>query len=564
MSSASNSAWASPRLSDHNNEEFVPVSNISNNGILQPKPSSKIKRIRHPTDSFFLLRLCQLIVSFVLNATLFVLCLCLCLTVLPLVLFIRRIMETCCVKTNTRHGKLDTVNSLDAIWLSPTINNNSISSLFFLLEGHINVEELKELINDKWLHYCSAKKKYRFAKLRMCAVEVCSGFAWRKLGDLQTENFVCVSDQSGTEISAVEFLGVNSYIDEVNSNDPKRLWQVTVFPKFLDSEDSGILFQMHHSVCDIFPFARFVFESLEYKNVYLKDRCFPMHRLCLYFCTAFAGPLIVTRRLFHSKAKTILDQNNDCQYNKVLWSEAIDMKSVKKVKDISRTKVNVILMSCLAGALRSYFYMCGIDHPDDLRACIKIDTRPQHTKLRLDNHLSYVFVDLPSATEGAVPRLWDMRRRMEDFNSMIEGFAFFAFLRFCLILFPLSLARRVVDFLLGKASCTVTFLSGPNTPVYFNGKMAKYMTFWEPKPNSSGLSLSIATYGNHVRLGAVFHQEQPCDPQLLLTEFQKEVENLSKHLSQRTLPSHLRWRARQQILMQQDEKEGSCSDEPAV
>ncbi|KAK3731547.1 hypothetical protein QZH41_011151, partial [Actinostola sp. cb2023] len=225
---------------------------------------------------------------------------------------------------------------------------------------------------------------------------------------------------------------------------------------------------------------------------------------------------------------------------------------------------NVILMSCLAGALRSYFNVCGIDHPDDVRACVQIDTRPQHDKLRLSNHISNVFVDLPSATEGAVPRLWDMRRRMEDLTAMIEGFAFHGFLRFCLVLFPLSIVRRVVDFILNKASCSVTFVSGPNTPVYFNGKMAKYMTFWDPRPNGTGLSVSITTYANHVRLGAVFHQSQPCDPTLLLTEFQKEVENLSRHLSQRTLPSHLRWRARQQLQIPFDEREDRNANEPAV
>lgn len=165
---------------------------------------------------------------------------------------------------------------------------------------------------------------------------------------------------------------------------------------------------------------------------------------------------------------------------------------------------------------------------------------------------------------GAVPRLWDMRRRMDDFSSTIEGFAFFSFFRFCLILFPLSIARRILDFLLGKASCTVTFLTGPNTPLYFNGKMAKYMTFWDHKPNHSGLSLTIATYANHVRLGAVFHEGSPVDPKILLQEFEKEIENLAKHLSQRTLPSHLRWRARQQILMQADDREGKNPDDPQV
>lgn len=62
--------------------------------------------------------------------------------------------------------------------------------------------------------------------------------------------------------------------------------------------------------------------------------------------------------------------------------------------------VNVILMSCLAGALRSYFHKCGIDHPDDVRVCLQVDIRPQHSKLRLDNCFSSIFVNLPSGTEG--------------------------------------------------------------------------------------------------------------------------------------------------------------------
>ena len=90
------------------------------------------------------------------------------------------------------------------------------------------------------------------------------------------------------------------------------------------------------------------------------------------------------------------------------------------------------------------------------------------------------------------------------------------------------------------------------------------MTFWSPRPNGHGVALSLATHANQLRLGAVVHQSQQCDPTFLMTAFQSEVENLSKHLAQRTLPSHLRWRAKQQLQMDNVEDRNRNTSEPAV
>lgn len=347
MSSTSHSAWASPRLSDHEEESV-----FRNNEVdMLPKTTtakkpSRIKRLHHPTDSFLLIRLCQLIIVFILNTTLFVLCVCLWVTVIPVVLLVRTLVVACCVKINNRNGSLNSVSSWDSLWLTP-LNYNLKSNMFFLLEGHINVEELRDFVNEKWLYYCFTSKKHQFPKLRKYATKLCSGFAWKQIDDFQTDEYVCSMERNGLEMNDLETVGESCQLDQINSNvDTKKMWKVTVFPKFLDTEDTGVLFQMHQSVADVFPFSRFIFESLGYKTVYLKDRCFPMHRLCLYFCTAFIGPLIILRRLLHSKAKTILDQRDFSirsgavvqGQRKVFWSEAVDMKNIKKVKDISRTK----------------------------------------------------------------------------------------------------------------------------------------------------------------------------------------------------------------------------------
>lgn len=350
MSASHNSAWASPRLSDQENNEYddrrTANSLSSKCSNEKQRHKYKIKRLRHPTDSFLLLKFFQFLIAFVLNTVLFAICVCLFLTVLPVGLFVRKLVVSCCVRFNSRNGKLKEANSSDALWLIPTsyVNSNQMSSIFFLMEGDITIENLREFITDKWLYYCSILKRHRYPKLRKFALSVCSGFAWKQIENFRVENVVCLSNTSELELMLNEedLSEDSSHLEQLSSNsDGKDLWKVSVFPKFLDSNDTGILFRMHPSVSDIFPFSRLVFETLGYKTVYLRDRCFLVQRLCLYLCTAFAGPSIILHRLLCSRAKTVLDkkQNLDSfDYKKVLWSDAIDMKCVKKIKDITRTK----------------------------------------------------------------------------------------------------------------------------------------------------------------------------------------------------------------------------------
>lgn len=62
--------------------------------------------------------------------------------------------------------------------------------------------------------------------------------------------------------------------------------------------------------------------------------------------------------------------------------------------------METVLLSCVAGAIRSYLQKHKCQDPDDILVCIRTDIRPQHTKLNLDNKFSLAFVKLPVGTEG--------------------------------------------------------------------------------------------------------------------------------------------------------------------
>ena len=64
--------------------------------------------------------------------------------------------------------------------------------------------------------------------------------------------------------------------------------------------------------------------------------------------------------------------------------------------------VETVLLSCVAGAIRSYLQKHKYQDPDDILVCIRTDIRPQHTKLNLDNKSSLAFVKLPVGTEGMI------------------------------------------------------------------------------------------------------------------------------------------------------------------
>ncbi|KAL9984675.1 hypothetical protein ACROYT_G006999 [Oculina patagonica] len=437
------------------------------------------------------------------------------------------------------------MSASEAVWIQTSCANTApMSNIFFLFEGKISIDEVQDFVRNKLLQQGMSHGNLRLLKFRQSPVRVFTGYGWKEFDNSNIGNYVLESKGNSSSFHD----NWKEITEMSNFKDLDKLWRVVLFPKFNDSEDTGVLFQMHESIADIFPSMRIVLDSLDYKTVYLKRHCFLLGRLATYFCACFTGPLVILKRLLmksqedflstdHSEGSTSINESFH-----VSWSGPIDFKSVKRIKDVTRTKVDVILLSCVAGAIRSFLQKCNVQYPDDILVCIRTDVRPQHTKLQLDNKFSLAFIKLPVGTEGAVPRLWETRRRIDKFSFTLESIIIYGFIKLCLLLFPLSTVRRLINNLINKVSCTVTQIPGPNMPVYLNGKMAKMMTSWTPRKTESGLSISITNHGGQIHVGLVTHHSQINDPTLLLAEFEREVTDLGDHLGKRALPSHLRWR----------------------
>lgn len=538
MCSTTDKCWASPR-SIHRLNQTSPQETLAQN-----KSHGKSKRLTHPTENVFLARFFISLTVFIINVCLFALFLCAVILVVPVCFFVRKLILYCSIRRH-RDGKLSKMSTSEAVWLQTScVNTAPMSNLFFLFEGMVTIDEVQNFVRDKLLQQGILHGNLRLLKFRQYPVRVLSGYGWKKFDNLNIPNYVLESKEN----SSTNLENWREITETSNFKDLEKMWRVALFPKFNDSNDTGVLFQIHESIADIFPLMRIVLDSLDYKTVYLKRHCFLLGRLATYFCACFTGPLVILKRLLMKNQDDFFAANqsegstsiNDSFH--VSWSGPIDFKSVKRIKDITRTKVDIVLLSCVAGAIRSFLQRCRVQYPDDILVCIRTDVRPQHTKLQLDNKFSLAFIKLPVGTEGAVPRLWETRRRIDKFSFSLESIIMYGFIKLCLLLFPLSTVRRLINYLINKVSCTVTQIPGPNMPVFLNGKMSKMMTCWTPRKTESGLSISITNHGGQIYVGLVTHHSQINDPALLLAEFEREVANLGNHLGKRALPSHLRWR----------------------
>ena len=234
----------------------------------------------------------------------------------------------------------------DRFWFPdfPSVNTAAVSTIFLVFEGQLSVDEVTDLIKERWLPRCAVKSQEIFPKLTREAVKVTADFyGWKEYEQFKLDDHVVEMDGKVTlDLAALNDFNLDT--SEEISRGQRQLWRVSVLPKYSKTHDTGILLRMHASMADHLSFMRFTLESLHYKTVYLREDCFPFRRLCLCLCAVVAGPLLILQRLLMKRdtsLSTIPSPENDSPgFLSFLWSEAVDLKAANRIKDITRTKGN--------------------------------------------------------------------------------------------------------------------------------------------------------------------------------------------------------------------------------
>ncbi len=211
---------------------------------------------------------------------------------------------------------------------------------------------------------------------------------------------------------------------------------------------------------------------------------------------------------------------------RVAWAHPISLADVKAVGKALGCSVNDVLLSSVAGALRSYLVSHG-DSVDGvmLRATVPVNLRPLEKAHRLGNRFGLVFLDLPIGIENPIARLYAVRANMAALKGSYQPVLALGLLA-ALGAGPKLLQDQILNVLSRNATAVMTNVPGPQAPLYLAGAKLDTFMFWVPQSGDIGMGVSILSYDGRVQFGLLTDRGLCPDPESVIARFVPEFEKL--------------------------------------
>jgi WS/DGAT/MGAT family acyltransferase len=208
------------------------------------------------------------------------------------------------------------------------------------------------------------------------------------------------------------------------------------------------------------------------------------------------------------------------------WADPIALADVKAVGHALDASVNDVLLSSVAGALRSYLLRRG-DPVEGvvIRALVPVNLRPLEKAGELGNRFGLVFLDLPVGVENPVERLYAVRANMNALKASWQPVLALGLLA-AMGSGPKLLQDQLLEALARNATAVMTNVPGPQIPLYFAGARIESQLVWVPQSGDIGMGVSILSYNGQVQFGLVTDRGLCPDPQRISARFGPEFEHL--------------------------------------
>jgi diacylglycerol O-acyltransferase / wax synthase len=211
---------------------------------------------------------------------------------------------------------------------------------------------------------------------------------------------------------------------------------------------------------------------------------------------------------------------------RVAWAEPIAVSEVKAIGRALDCSINDVLLSSVAGALRSYLIEKGdLVEGVSIRALVPVNMRPAEKAWKLGNRFGLVFLDLPIGIENPVERLYAIRDNMRALKGSYQPVVALGLLA-TMGAGPKILQEQLLALLAKNATAVMTNVPGPQLPLYLGGARINGMMFWVPQSGDIGLGVSILSYNGEVRFGVVADRGLCPDPDRVIDGFAPEFEKL--------------------------------------
>ena len=212
------------------------------------------------------------------------------------------------------------------------------------------------------------------------------------------------------------------------------------------------------------------------------------------------------------------------------WSDPISFDKFHSIAKVIGCKINDLLLSCVAGALREELLANGaklegekihVTLPVNIRASDKVDmgVNPEE----LGNCFGTVFVPLPIGIENPIERVYKLKHDMIALKESLQPALSYAIL-YASGMMPKTLQKTVLESFGNKTSAVLSNVPGSKKARFLCGAQIKEQMFWVPQTGDLGLGLSIISYAGQIQFGLVGDAKLFPKPERIVSRFVAQID----------------------------------------
>ncbi|ROT84795.1 hypothetical protein C7M84_022025 [Penaeus vannamei] len=374
--------------------------------------SAPLKRVTHQLEESVLLNFITTITEAVLTCVISVPLSLALLLALPFAVVAKALGALCqasgCRGCKTCHHEY--LAPHDAQFLLQDIDNHSVIHSVLIIDASMNLKRIKQLLASRVVEAKNGAGGLMYPRLTQMVTQVPGGPAWVQDHNFNLHNHVF----SGPSITTEEAL--QKYVSSLLSQPlpPSRpLWEVIVLHDYGRSHDTVLVCRLHQCISDGMSLVRVLCQSLSDNQImhipqkpHFGGMTYGMNLIkaalvgpltaltWLWWWRPELNPLTVKRgaakprpRIARSGRASCCGCNREIASSSssdggaytvwgedggdgqlVLWSAGVSMNRVVRIKQVTRTCLNDVLLAALSGALRVTMQRQGVLHPPDLKA----------------------------------------------------------------------------------------------------------------------------------------------------------------------------------------------------
>lgn len=430
----------------------------------------------------------------------------------------------------------------DIVWTLGNDENQLLINCCLILDGVLPINEFRKLMDESLIKYQNENGKLLYWKITKRILPGFINYYW-----VDDDTFDI--DEHVYELNIGRVTTKNELHRVISERRTKKLvfknhtspWEFILIPYQEGERLKTVIFaRLSHAIADGSALAYFLVNRLgKYKDPTENEQMVlkfsqiqkgftKFDRVLINLRGLWVLPIVQTDLLLSFKDSNPLHVSKATGKKNVVWTDPIDLKVVKSIKNRLKTTVNDVILGCLGKSISDYFVEIDSTCPADISVIFPFDVRssPDEAK-EFNNKFGAMVIRIPTNKTDLISAIQEIKFRMNYVKYSGEPIGSFIGWKFLSYLLPKFIAKFFIFNVANKTTGSVSNLIGPQKTIVIGEHQLDNVIFWSPQTNHHSFGAAFCSYDGQIIMGIESDDAALKDPMRIVKIFEQNINKLA-------------------------------------